>query len=139
MYPSAPIHPLLCEAGLIPTKLLLEFRPKAYAYRLLSLPDHYPTKQILAISLRDGDENSQTGEQPEDTLTWVESGKPKLFGQLLAQQIASNYSIDPADGVELVQSLSPSTSFKGQIIIKEKKKALEEGKKYCAREVFWVD
>ncbi len=33
---------------------------------------------------------------------WAENTKPKLFGHLLAQQVASNHSIDPADGVEPV-------------------------------------
>lgn len=56
---------LLSEAGLVPAKMLLDFRQKAYAYRLLALPDHYPTKHILPISLREGDENSQPGEQPD--------------------------------------------------------------------------
>lgn len=72
MYPSTPIQPLLSEAGLIPAKLLQEFRQKSYAYRLITLPDHHPTKQILPISLRNGDESSQPGEQPEDTLMWAE-------------------------------------------------------------------
>ena len=39
MYPSTPIHPLLCEAGLVPTSTLLNHRQRHYAYRLLSLPD----------------------------------------------------------------------------------------------------
>lgn len=69
MYPSTPIHPLLSEAGLIPAQLLLDARQKSSAYRLLTLPDYHPTKRILPISLREGDENSQRGEQPEDTLT----------------------------------------------------------------------
>ena len=32
MYPSTPVHPLLYESGLIPAKLMLESRQKAYAY-----------------------------------------------------------------------------------------------------------
>ena len=58
MCPSTPIHALLSEAGLIPAKLLLDSRQKSYAYRLLTLPDCHPTKHILPISLREGDENS---------------------------------------------------------------------------------
>lgn len=121
MYPSTPIHPLLSEAGLIPAKLLVDFCQKSYAYRLLTLLDYHPTKQILSISLRDGDKSSQPGEQPENTLMWAESVKPKLFGHLLAQQVASNNAIDPADGVEPVRSLGPNAGFY-DIIIKKKKK-----------------
>lgn len=137
-YPGTPIHPLLSEAGLIPAKLLLDFRQKSYAYRLLTLLNHHPTKQILPISLRDGDKSSQSGEQPEDTLLWAESAKPKLLGHLLAQQVASNNAIDPEDGVEPVQSLGPNAGFSG-IVIEEKKKAVEEAKKYGTGHAFWVD
>lgn len=55
MYPSTPIHPLLCQAGLTPASTVLDYRQKLYAYRLLSLPDQHPTKEILPISLREGD------------------------------------------------------------------------------------
>ena len=113
---------------------------KSYAYRLLTLPDCHPIKQILPISVREGDENLQPGEQPKDTLMWVESTKPKrMFGQLLAQQVAGNYSIDPADGVEPVPNPDLDINFSGDIIIEPKKKALEETKKYRAENVFWVD
>ena len=102
------------------------------------MPDHHPTKQILPISLRDGDESSQPGEQPEDTLMWVESVKSKLFGHLLAQQVASNNAIDPADEVEPVQSLGPNAGFCG-IVMEEIKKAMEEAKKHRTGHVLWVD
>lgn len=98
-----------------------------------------PHKHILPISLKEGDENSQPGEQPDDTLMWAESTKPKLFGHLLAQQVACNYSIDPADGVEPVPNPGPDVNFSGNVIIEAKKKALEESKKYRAGNIFWVD
>lgn len=140
MYPSSPIHPLLSEAGLIPAQLLLDARQKTYAYRLLTLPDCHPTKQILPISLREGDENSQPGEQPEDTLIWVKRAKPnRMFGQLLAQQVAGNYFIAPADGVEPVPNPGSDINLSGEIIIEAKKKAMDETKKYRSGNVFWVD
>lgn len=127
------------KAGLIPAKLLLDSRQKAYAYRLLTLPNCHPTKQVLPISLREGDKNSQPGEQPKDTLMWAESRKPKLFGHLLAQQVASNHAIDPADGVEPVPRPRYDSNFSKIVIIEAKKKALEEAKKYRAGFVIWVD
>ena len=62
MYFSTPIHPLLCEAGLIPASILLDYRQKIYTHRLLSLTDLHPTKEILPISLRKGDGSLQPGE-----------------------------------------------------------------------------
>ncbi len=139
MYPSTLIHPLLSEAGLIPAQLVLDSRQKAYAYRLLTVPDCHPTKQILPISLREGDENSLPGEQPEDTLICTKSTKPKTLGQLLAQQVANNCAIDPADDVEPAPSPGLEIYFSGDIVIETKKKALEEAKKYRTGNVVWVD
>ena len=138
IYPSTPIHPLLSKAGLISAKFLLDFRQKSYVYQLLTLPKYHPTKQILLIILREGDENSQPGEQPEDTLMWVESAKRKVFGHLLAQQLVSNNAIDRVDGIKPVQDLGLNTGF-GGIVIKEKKKAVEEGKKHGTGHVFEHD
>ena len=64
---------------------------------------------------------------------------PKLFGHLLAQQVASNHSIDPANRLEPVPSLKPGIGFSGSIVIEEKKKALGDAKKYRAGAVLWVD
>ena len=58
---------------------------------------------------------------------------------MLAQQVASNHAIDPADGVEPVQSFGPDVRVCGNVIIDGKKKALEEAKKYRPGDVFWVD
>ncbi len=55
MYRSTPVHPLLCEAGIIPASTHLDYRQKLYAHRLLSLPDQHPAKDILPVSLREGD------------------------------------------------------------------------------------
>lgn len=49
--------------------------------------------------------------------------------------MASNYAIDPADGVEPVPSLGIDINLSENIIIDAKKKALEEAKKYRAGRV----
>ena len=54
MYPSTPLHPLLCEVGMAPASTLLDHRQRLYAYRLLSLSDQHPAKEILPLSLRVG-------------------------------------------------------------------------------------
>lgn len=81
MYPSTPVHPLLSESGLIPASILLDYRQRRYTHRLLSLPDSHPTKEILPISLREGDKGFQPGEVPENTLIWTENAWPALYGQ----------------------------------------------------------
>ncbi len=80
MYPSTPIHPLLSEAGLIPASTLLDYRQRLYAYRLLSLLDEHPAKQILPVSLRIGDGSFQPGELPDNTLMWTQDTRPTTYG-----------------------------------------------------------
>ena len=80
MYRSTPLHPLLCEAGIIPASTHLDYRQRLYAHRLLSLPDLHPAKEILPISLRVGDEGFQPGELPDDSLMWTQHARPTLYG-----------------------------------------------------------
>ena len=139
MYPSTPIHPLLSEAGLIPAKILLDFCQKRYTYCLLTLPDGHPTKEILPVSMREGDGSLQPGEQPENTLMWVENLRPTLLGQLLAWRLAFDQSIDPADGVEPVDESGSSVLFSGDIILEEKEKAIIQAKRGQRGAVLWTD
>ncbi len=138
MYPSTPIHPLLCEADLVPASTLLNHRQRQYAYRLLSLPDQHLTKNILPVSLRNGDGDFQPGELSVYDLMWTGNTRPTLYGQWLAWQITIEYSINPADGVEPVATMEPD-EFKGRIIIQAKKHAIEEAKKYWPGLVKWTD
>lgn len=71
MYPSTPILALMCESGLIPAHIILDFRQRKYAYRLLSLPDSISTKGILPITLRIGDDHAQPKDQPEGDGIWA--------------------------------------------------------------------
>ena len=84
MYSSTPVQPLLTEAGLVPAQVLLNNRQRMYTYRLLSLPEDHPVKNILPISFRKGDGNTQPGDPPEDTPLWAEEGKANTYGQWLA-------------------------------------------------------
>ena len=138
MYPSTPIHPLLCEAGLVLASTLLNYRQRQYALRLLSLPDQHPTKEILPISLRKGDAGSQPGQLPENTFMWTENARPTLYEHWLAWPISYEHSIDPADGVEPVEIMEVDR-FSGKIVIQPKKNALEEARKYRAGLVMWTD
>lgn len=84
----------------------------------------------MPISLRVGDESLQPVKQSEDTLLWVKNLKPKLFGHLLVQQIASNYFINSANRVKPVQSLQSAIYFKKKIFIEENRKVLDKVRRY---------
>lgn len=99
------------EAGLIFTKLLLEFYQKSYIYWLITLFDYHFTKQILLINFRNKSESSKPKKQPKITFIYAKKVKPKLFGYLLAQQVTSNNDIDFAYEVEPVQNLNPNAGF----------------------------
>lgn len=69
----------------------------------------------------------------------MENAKLWLFSYWLAYQIVSNYFIDPADGVEPVESLRLINDFSRNIIIEQKNKALEEAKKYWIGSVIIIN
>lgn len=71
MYPSTLIAALMSESGLILAHIVLDFRQRMYACRLLGLPDAIPTKNILPITLRAGDGNAQPEDQPEQDCMWA--------------------------------------------------------------------
>ena len=59
MYQSTFIAPFMGEAGFIPTAIILDYCQRRYIYRLLTLVDEHPTKDILPIFLKIGDEKAQ--------------------------------------------------------------------------------
>lgn len=138
MYRSAPVGPLMSESGLIPAQILLDYRQRKYAYRLLTLPDGNLTKSVLPITLRSGDGNAQPGEQPENDGIWAQQQKARNYGQHLAQQVSIGFCIDPAYEVEPVvyQKL---TEFPGKIIIQDGKTAILEAKKDLSTLALWTD
>ena len=128
MYRSSPISPLMNDSGLLPAHILLDSRQRAYAHRILCLPDSVPTKDILPITLRTGDGNAQPEELPEYDLIWSTNQRIRTYGQHLAKQVSVSFSIDPAEGVEPILPM-PIQSFPGKICMEEKCKAIEIAKK----------
>lgn len=104
----------------------MNFREKTYAYQLLTLLDHYLTKNILLVSLRKGDESSKPGKQPNDKLTWTKKIKPREFGHLLAQMVSSNNVIDSEDEVDSVDGMRFTNKFSRTIIIKKKRELFKK-------------
>ena len=138
MYPSTPIAALMSEAGLTPAHILLDFRQRKYAYRILSLPDSILTKEILPASLRVGDGDAQPEDQPEADLIWSSSQRITVYGQRLARQISVNFSIDPAEGTEPIQAMS-TLRFPGKLFIEDRNKAILEAKTGMAHLKLWCD
>lgn len=66
MYRSIPIAPLMSKAGLILAKIMLDYCQCKYVYRLLTLSDRHPTKDILSVSLRNRDSSTQPGKLQEN-------------------------------------------------------------------------
>ena len=126
MYPSTPIDALISESGLTSAHVMLNFRQRKYAHRILSLPDSIPTKEILPITLRIGDGNAQPNEQPEKDAIWASNERVTNYGQRLARQISIKGCIDPAEGTEPILASSEST-FPGKLIIEEREKAIRKG------------
>lgn len=138
MYRSSPISPLMNESGLFPAHILLDSQQRAYAYRILSLPDSIPTKDILPITLRIGDGNVQPEDLPEYDLIWSTAQHIKTYGQHLAQQVSVRFSIDLTEGVEPILAM-PVQVFPGKIFIEEKSKAIEIAQGDQADFTFWCD
>ena len=63
MLKTTLIGPLVRETGLAPAETLLEARQLGYTTRLLGLPEDNPTRKILPVSFREGDQHAQPGEQ----------------------------------------------------------------------------
>lgn len=124
MYPITSIHPLLCKAGLIFAKILLDFEQKSYIYHLLILPIHHPNNNILPISLRKGHKNLQPKEQPDNILILTKIAKLKEFAHLLAQKVASDNTKNLTDRVKPIENTKPINRFSGTNIIEEKKIAI---------------
>ena len=126
MYPSTPIDALISESGLIPAHVLLDFRQRKYAHRILSLPDSISTKDILPITLRIWDENAQPNEQPEKDAIWASNERITTYSQRLARLISVKGCIDPAEGTEPILA-SPRLVFPGKLIVEGRDKAIREG------------
>jgi hypothetical protein len=55
MFRTTPVGPLLREAVLTPADALLDDREFNYTARLIGLPRDYQAKQIIPVTLREGD------------------------------------------------------------------------------------
>jgi ribonuclease HI len=140
-FSTTPIGPLIREAALEPAESLLEARQLGYTTRLLGLPTNQPTRQILPITFREGDQHAQPGEQPIGDRAWAEDtprGRgPWSLGQHLARQLGKSLRIDPSEGfeeTELSQGLFP-----GVIRVLPKEEALIAAREQRPGLSLWSD
>jgi hypothetical protein len=126
MFSTSPVGPLVREAALTPAEALLDDRQLNYATRLIGLPGNQPTKQVLPITLREGDRHAQPGEQPVEDRAWAETPARgfQSLGQQLARQLAQALPIDPSGGFEAVET-EAAGAFPGQFRILPKDEALK--------------
>ena len=127
-----------CESGLLPAHVLLDFRQRAYAYRIISLPDSIPTKDILPITLREGDGHAQPEDLPENDSIWSTTQRIRTYGQHLARQISVGFCIDPAEGVEPISAIPPQV-FPGKVFMEDKNGAIQMAKEELADLTLWCD
>lgn len=114
----------MSESGLLPAHILLDFRQRKYAHRILSLPDSIPTKDILPITLRKGDGTAQPGDLFESDSIWLTAQRIKTYGQQLVEQVSVGFSIDLAEGVEPISAMLAQV-FPGKILMEEKTRATD--------------
>lgn len=138
MYQSSPIFLLMSNSRLLPAHILLDSRQRAYAHRLLSLPDSISTKDILPITLRTGDGNAQPEDLPKYDSIWTTNEQISTYRQHLAKQISVRFSIDPAEGVEPI-SARPAQVFLGKIFIEEKSREIDRAKCNRANVTLWCN
>lgn len=86
----------------------------------------------MPVSLRKGDGGCQPKELLENTLIWTQSARLTLYGEWLTWQVIVKHSIDPAEGVKLVEMIESGSISTGDIIIECKKEIFQEVKKYRA-------
>ena len=87
-----------------------------------------PTKDILPTTLPTGDRNAQLEELLKYDLVWSTNQRTRAYGQHLAKQISTRFSIDPAEGVEPILAISVQF-FPRKICIEKRSKDIETAKK----------
>lgn len=64
MFESAPARIVVRESGMRSAVSLLNNRQRMYGYCLLAAPRIQPIRDILPVTLREGEDQAQSGELP---------------------------------------------------------------------------
>jgi hypothetical protein len=105
------------------------------------LSSDHPTKGILPITFREGDQHAQPGEQSIKDRIWAEGPRargPKNLGQHLAAKLAEILRTDPSAGFEEVVKVFPQ-DFPGTILVPTQEKAIQQAIRFCKGLSIWSD
>lgn len=93
MFRSAPVGVVVKEASLKHAVPILNNRQRRFALRLLTMPRNLATRKILPENLREGDDQTQPGEQ--EGLNWdsLYTSKVRNLSQRLANLLVQNIRI----------------------------------------------
>lgn len=117
----------MSESGVLPARILPDFRQFVYAHRILSLFNLIPIKDIFFITLQTGDRNAQPEDVPECNTIWSSAQHIRTYGQHLARQTLIGFSIDPAEEVEPFSAM-PAQVFPGKVFIEKRSRAIQVAK-----------
>lgn len=121
------------EAVLKAALSLLNNRLRRYDYRLLAAPQLQPKRDILPVTLREGEKQTQSGELADGDENWFKfRGRERVrLGQQLAGTVAEGIGIHTTAGTEYTE-WGESETFSGSIatFASDKEERVMEAKRH---------
>lgn len=113
---SAPTGIMVRYTGLRFAVSLLNTRQSRFRFRLLTVARSQPSRDILLVTLREGDDQAQSGELPEgdDNCAWPPQRAQKTLKPRLCWTIMEGSGIDTTLGTEHTEWVEPE-AFRGSI------------------------
>lgn len=102
MLQCVPVEVVVQEAGLRPAVLLLNNRQWRYILRFLAAPKTHPARDILPVTIRDGEDQEQSEAQQEDNnaCTSLSIAEQEHLGQRLARALIAKTDIEAGKDTE---------------------------------------
>lgn len=116
------------------------YRQRKYAYRLLTLPDGHPTKDILPVSLRSGDGSAQPWRIAGKWQNLVFQPKSKNLRPTTCSASVCRFlhRLDRGGRACNTPETEPA-NFPGKVIIQERKMAIKEAREHTSDLILWSD
>lgn len=110
MLRSTPTGVIVRDAGLHSAVSLLNTRQRSYELQLIAASKTEPARDILPVTQRDGEEQAQSGEQPEGHDTWTRMSGARREGlrQRLVRGVAARIEIDASSVTEHTECVEPA-------------------------------
>lgn len=102
MLQFATMELMVWETCLRPTVSVLNNRQRRYGLRHLGASRTQPTRDILPVTLKEGEEQPKPGEQPENDDIWTRPSRARRgnLGQRLVRKIVAKTDIYSTLGTE---------------------------------------